>query len=253
VPILHEDDDVIVLAKPAGLLTSTNERERRPTVAAKLTAYLKETSPKSQIGVIHRLDRDASGLLVFTKNPKAYHNLKRQFFHHTVDRVYTAVVEGLPSPKSGRIQNLLYELPNGRVVQISDRSKGQIAITDFEVVRTQGIPPSRRRQPPIELPLHDDPVQPWAYRSLVRVKLETGRKHQIRAHFASRKTPIVGDPLYGPDPEPVSPLLLAATELSFDHPTTGERMTFRMDTPPAILAIFPEVKPDVSAQAGTSS
>src|SRR5215217_2822780 len=66
VPILHEDDDVIVIAKPAGVLTSTNEREKRPTVAAKLKAYLEATSPESQIGIIHRLDRDASGLLVFT-------------------------------------------------------------------------------------------------------------------------------------------------------------------------------------------
>jgi 23S rRNA pseudouridine1911/1915/1917 synthase len=95
-------------------------------------------------------------------------------------------------------------------------------------------------------------VQPWAYRSLVRVKLETGRKHQIRAHFASRKTPIVGDPLYGPDPEPVSPLLLAATELSFDHPATNERMTFRMDTPAEILEIFPKEEETPTGDSGVS-
>jgi 23S rRNA pseudouridine1911/1915/1917 synthase len=238
--ILHEDDDVIVLIKPAGLLTSTNERERRPTVAAKLTAYLAETSPQSRIGIVHRLDRDASGLIVFSKNAKAYHYLKHQFYHHTVERLYTAVVEGLPSPKSGKIENLLFELPTGQVVQISDSSKGQISITEYEVIQTLDIPKGRRRQPPIELPLHDTQVQPWAHRSLLRVKLETGRKHQIRAHFAARKTPIVGDRLYGPDPEPVSPLLLAATSLAFDHPTTGERMKFKAPLPKEILALFPD-------------
>ena len=242
IEIVHEDDDVIVLIKPAGLLTSTNERERRPTLAAKLTAYLEQTSPQSRIGIVHRLDRDASGLIVFSKNAKAYHYLKHQFYHHTVERLYTAVVEGLPSPKKGKIENLLFELPTGKVVQISDSSKGQISITEYEVVATLDIPKGRRRQPPIELPLHNTPVQPWAHRSLLRVKLETGRKHQIRAHFAARKTPIVGDRLYGPDPTPVSPLMLAATSLAFDHPTTGERMKFEAPPPKEILALFPDAK-----------
>jgi 23S rRNA pseudouridine1911/1915/1917 synthase len=238
-PILHEDEDVLVIVKPAGLLTSTNEREKRPTVAAMLRAYLASTDPEARLGIIHRLDRDASGLLVFSKHNGAYEHLKSQFYHHTVERLYTAVVEGQPTPKSGTIQNLLYELPTGLVVQISDQSKGQIAITDYETVRMLSIPPSRRRQPPIELPLHDKPAQPWAHRSLLRVKLQTGRKHQIRAHFAARKTPIVGDPFYGPDPTPVSPLLLAATGLSFDHPRTGERIKFEIDPPEGVLKLFP--------------
>jgi 23S rRNA pseudouridine1911/1915/1917 synthase len=238
-PILHEDEDLLVIVKPAGLLTSTNEREKRPTVAAMLKAYLAATSPDAKLGIIHRLDRDASGLLVFSKNNVAFQSLKSQFYHHTVERLYTAVIEGLPTPKSGTIENLLYELPTGLVVQITDRSKGQIAVTDYETLRVLDIPKDRRRQPPIELPLHDKPAQPWAHRSLIKVKLQTGRKHQIRAHFAARKTPIVGDPLYGPDPEPVSPLLLAATTLSFDHPRSGERMTFQVDPPKEITALFP--------------
>jgi len=237
--ILHEDEDVLVIVKPPGLLTSTNEREKRPTVAAMLRGYLAATDPKARLGIIHRLDRDASGLLVFSKHNGAYEHLKSQFYHHTVERIYTAVVEGQPTPKSGTVENLLYELPTGLVVQITDKSKGQIAITHYETLRMLSIPPSRRRQPPIELPLHDKPAQPWAHRSLLRVKLQTGRKHQIRAHFASRKTPIVGDPFYGPDPTPVSPLLLAATGLAFDHPHTGERMKFEIDPPDEVIALFP--------------
>jgi 23S rRNA pseudouridine1911/1915/1917 synthase len=250
-PIVFEDADILVIHKPAGLLTSTNEREKRPTAVAELRNYLAETDPKAKVGIIHRLDRDASGLLVFTKHNEAFASLKSQFYHHTVERLYTIVLEGLPTPQKGTIENLLYELPTGLVVQIQDRSKGQIAVTDFETIRTLRIPPSRRRQPPIELPLHDKPVDPWSHRSLVRVKLQTGRKHQIRAHFAARKTPIVGDRLYGPDPEPVSPLLLAATSLAFDHPRTGERMKFEIEVPEAIRKVFADAGEDVKGQSST--
>jgi 23S rRNA pseudouridine1911/1915/1917 synthase len=248
--VLHEDEDVMVIVKPAGLLTSTNEREKRPTVAAMLRAYLMATEPNARLGIIHRLDRDARGLLVFSKNNGAYEHLKSQFYHHTVERLYTAVVEGQPTPKSGTIENLLYELPTGLVVQITDKSKGQIAVTHYETLQTLSIPPSRRRQPPIELPLHDKPAQPWAHRSLLRVKLQTGRKHQIRAHFAARKTPIVGDPFYGPDPTPVSPLLLAATGLAFDHPRTGERMKFEINPPEEVTALFP---PEAGDKSGNNA
>jgi 23S rRNA pseudouridine1911/1915/1917 synthase len=238
--ILYEDDDLLVLVKPAGLLTSTTAREKRPTLANMLKNYLAENQPRANLGIIHRLDRDASGLLVFSKNPDAYDHLKNQFYHHTVDRIYTVVVEGLPTPKAGRIENFLYELPTGKVVTVVDQSKGQIARTDYETLAKLDIPKERRRQPPIELPLHHKPVEPWAHRSLLKVTLQTGRKHQIRAHLAARKTPIVGDRMYGPDPEPVSPLLLAATTLAFDHPATGERLTFTIDPPREIRALFPE-------------
>src|SRR5205085_12456823 len=131
----------------------------------------------------------ASGLLVFTKNPKAYHHLKRQFFHHTVDRVYTAVTEGIPTPRDGRIENFMVERPDGRVVRVLDKSKGRVSVTEYKTLRTL-----KRKKPLPTL-------------ALLRVKLYTGRKHQIRAQFAARKTPIVGDPLYGTEADPESRLL----------------------------------------------
>src|SRR5439155_11450570 len=196
-PILHEDQDLIVVLKPPGLLTSTNARERRPTLAAKLKEYLAASEPSARLGVIHRLDRDASGLLVFTKNGAAYANLKRQFFHHTVDRIYTAVIEGVPTPREGRIENFLMELPDGRVVRVQDPRRGQLSVTEYQMIKTV------KRKKPL------GPI------SLLRVKLQTGRKHQIRAHFAARKTPIVGDAMYGTATEPETRLLLAATSLAF--------------------------------------
>jgi 23S rRNA-/tRNA-specific pseudouridylate synthase len=241
--IFYEDNDLLVVLKPSGLLTSTNEREKRPTLVGMLTEYLRQTSPRSRIGVIHRLDKDASGLLVFTKNARTYHNLKRQLFHRTVERVYTAVIEGVPTPKDGRIENRLMELHDGRVVRTDDRSEGQMAVTNYQMLAKRRVP--KKGTPPTpgeaagDVPLRD--MTKETHVSLLKIKLHTGRKHQIRAHFAARKTPILGDPLYGPNPEPPIRLLLAATALAFDHPYTGKRLTFEIEPSKEIRSIFPDV------------
>jgi 23S rRNA pseudouridine1911/1915/1917 synthase len=246
--IVHEDDDILVVLKPAGLLTSTTQRETRPTLAAMLTQYLIETSPGSRIGIIHRLDRDASGLLVFTKNAKAYHSLKKQLFNRTVDRVYTAVIEGVPTPKDGRIQNYLMELPTGIVVRTDDPSKGQFAVTDYELLGKVRLPRPKtvKKKPPAGTKARprtqDAPDEPPTHLSLLRIKLRTGRKHQIRAHFAARRTPIHGDPLYGPNPHPTIRMLLAATGLSFDHPRSKNRVSFEVEPPKEMRALFPAVE-----------
>jgi 23S rRNA pseudouridine1911/1915/1917 synthase len=233
--ILHEDADVIVILKPPGLLTSTTKREKRATAAGKLEEYLAATDPRARVGVIHRLDRDASGLLVFSKHTAAYHHLKAQFFHHTVERVYTAVVEGIPQPPSGTIKSHLIERADGKVVPTSNRSKADAAITNYQTVQTikVALPGSTKLQAI----------------SLVRVTLETGRKHQIRAHFATKKTPIVGDPMYGPLKRPPTRLMLAATILEFDHPKTGQRVRFEIKPPREIAALFPSAPPHVKPTA----
>jgi 23S rRNA pseudouridine1911/1915/1917 synthase len=206
--IIHEDEDVLVVWKPPGLLTSTVAREWRPTAIAIVRAYLADREPRARPGIVHRLDRDASGLLVFSKNNPAHHSLKKQFFHHTVEREYLAVVHGTVNPPKGTIESYLVELSDGAVRDTQNQSKGQKAITHYEVVR-QG-------------PKH----------AAVRVRLETGRKHQIRAHFAQRKNPVVGDVLYEGPQKPGTRLLLAAIKLAFDHPRSGERMSFQ--TPPPV-------------------
>ena len=214
-PIVHEDDDVLVIDKPAGLLTNTGPREKRPTALALVRAYVLERSPRARVGLIHRLDRDASGLLVFSKNHAAYESLKTQFFHHTVERVYTAVVRGTPEPPAGRIESRLLELADGRVVTTRQHAKGQRAITDYET-------------------LHSSPE-----RSVLRVKLLTGRKHQIRAHLAQRGHPILNDPLYS-DEKPAGRLMLVATGLSIDHPGTGRPLSLRVEPPPEVVRVLAE-------------
>jgi 23S rRNA pseudouridine1911/1915/1917 synthase len=215
-PIVYEDADVLVIDKPAGLLTSTVPREPRPTALALVRTYLAKREPQARVGLIHRLDRDASGLLVFSKNDQAYQSLKRQFFRHTVDRVYLAVVREKLNPRAGRIESRLVELPDGTVRSSRRPDSGERAISDYQVIRTErGL-------------------------SLVRVTLQTGRKHQIRVHLSERGAPIVGDPVYAPNDEAHSAprLLLAAVELAFDHPRTTKRCNFKIAAPDEIKARF---------------
>ena len=210
--IVYEDADVLVVDKPAGLLTSTVPRERRPTLLAAVRAYVLAREPRARVGLIHRLDRDASGLLVFSKNDAAYQSLKSQFFHHTVHRVYLAVTEGVPNPREGRIASRLEERADGTVYSTRDPRKGEQAVMHYEVVEVDGK------------------------RALVRVRLETGRKHQIRVHLAQRGTPILGDSVYGKDAA-ASRLMLAAVKLSFIHPRTGKEVALEIAAPKEFEAL----------------
>lgn len=204
--LLFEDDDLLVVNKPPGLLTSTVPRERRPTLAATLRDYLHKTNPRARLGIIHRLDRDASGLLVFSKNHVSFRSLKNQFFHHTVIREYHAIVHGSPNPPAGRIESRLVERADGTVHPTRQHGKGELAITHYETLRTE------------------------KNLSLLRLRLETGRKHQIRVHLRSRNLPILGDRLYNPD-EKTTRLMLCATRLTFTHPRTHASMTFKIPLP----------------------
>jgi RluA family pseudouridine synthase len=209
--IVHEDPDLLVVNKPPGLLTSTVPREKRLTLLALVRDYVAANDSAARVGLIHRLDRDASGLLVFSKNHDAYRSLKQQFFDHTVERVYTAIVRGVPTPPAGRIESRLVERADGTVYSTPRHGTGEHAVTDYETVE------SRRG------------------RSVLRVKLHTGRKHQIRVHLSERGVPIVGDPMYFSkdrrSAEPAPRLLLAATRLSLTHPRSGKPLTFEVPPP----------------------
>ncbi len=207
---VHEDQDVIVVEKPPGLLTSTNARERRPTTLALVARHVRP----SEAFVVHRLDRDAAGLLVLAKNHASERRLKDQFFHHSVERRYVAVVPGVMRPARGRIESDLVERADGTVRSTRPGERGKHAVTDY-VVRREA-----------------------RNRSLIDVTLQTGRKHQIRAHLAERGHPLVGDVLYGGTKTPGGRLGLAAVHLAFDHPRSGARLSFSIEPPDELLALI---------------
>jgi len=200
--IVFEDRDILVIDKPAGLLTSTVPREPRPTALAILQA----ARPKDKIGVAHRLDRDASGLLIFSKNQLALNALKRQFARHSATRIYLSMVSPPPPHKRGRIESALVEWADGSVHSTRAPGRGRRAVTEYEQIRRGGV---------------------WA---LLRVKLHTGRKHQIRAHLSELGCPIVGDEVYHGKPH-TGGLMLAAIELHVDHPRTGRPVKWQIEPP----------------------
>ena len=172
-------------------------------------------------GIVHRLDKDTSGVMVAAKTDAAHAGLAEQFSRHDVERLYIALVRGAPHPSRGRIETLIGRSPNDRKKMAVLKSGGRVAITHYAAERSFG--PQER---------------PSASR--VACRLETGRTHQIRVHLASRGVPCLGDPVYGSGPPTPSVRAaiaeaglqrqaLHAAVLGFRHPTTGE--TLRFETP----------------------
>jgi len=209
--VLFEDDDIIVAEKPAGLLTIATDREKRQTLYAFLYEYLKRKHAPEQIFIVHRLDREASGLLVFAKTKEAKYHLQEQFKEHSTDRIYVAVAENQMARDTYTFESYLAENAFHRSYSTPDRRKGSHAITHVTVLKRS------------------------AHRTLVEVKLETGRKHQIRVHLAEKGFPIVGDRAYGSSSSPIRRMALHAANLAFTHPRTGKRMEFH-SPPPASFA-----------------
>jgi 23S rRNA pseudouridine1911/1915/1917 synthase len=213
--ILHEDDDVIVVLKANGLLTVATERERELTAQAFLNVYLREKG-EERIHVVHRLDRETSGVLVFAKNFPAREKLKEKFAAHDVDRVYVAIIEGTLSPERGTISSYLAEDRSLRMRSVTNDPDAKLAVTHYRTIESGK----------------------W---SMLEVTLETGRKNQIRAHLSEAGHPIAGDQLYGSNLNPLGRLGLHAKLLGFDHPTTGKRMTFTAALPKQFRELFPKV------------
>lgn len=203
--VVHDDPEFVIVDKPQGLLTSTNAREKRPTALKILERHAQVNGQR--VFLIHRLDRDASGILVFARSSKARDALKRDFGRHDIDRFYLARVRGIPEQPFGTIDLDLVERADGTVRPTKEGERGELAATRYVV-------------------LESDEDSSW-----LLVKLETGRKHQIRAHLAAIGHPLLHDPLYDEERDEKAKMMLRATILGITHPKTKERVRFTASWP----------------------
>ncbi len=205
--VLYEDKDILVVDKPAGLLAVSTEREKSRTAHSLLTDYIRTGCGRSRkrLFVVHRLDRDTSGTLIFAKSEEAMHRLKAGW--KQTEKKYLAVVHGKCEKSSGTITTYLAEDKDYNVYSTSDSTKGRLSHTAYKVLRvTKGF-------------------------SLLEVALLTGRKNQIRVHLAGIGHPIVGDTKYGKEDESQRRMALHARSISFKHPFSGKQLTFEAAVP----------------------
>lgn len=211
--IVFEDEHIIVIDKSAGLLSVSTGVEGE-TALGILSEYVKKKNPQNKIFVVHRLDRDTSGLLLFSKSERIQSLLQNSWQTSVTERTYYAVVEGTIKKPADTIKTYLYESNVYFMHVTNDPEKGELAITHYKVLKTS-----------VEY-------------SLLEVNLETGKKNQIRVHMQSIGHPVIGDKKYGTGANPIGRLGLHAGVLAFVHPETREPMRFVSKMPASFLRLF---------------
>jgi 23S rRNA pseudouridine1911/1915/1917 synthase len=201
--LLYQDEDLVVINKPEFLLSVATDFEKGKTAHAILK---KEFRPK-KIYVVHRLDQDTSGVMLFALNEEAHRALKSEFEKHNVERCYAAIVEGLVHEKAGTWKSYLYEDGNYIVHSTEDPKKGELAVTHYKLCSTS---------------------QKYSWLDL---RLETGKKNQIRVHCKDAGHSVVGDKKYGAESDPIKRLALHAYLLAFRHPKTKKMLRFKSPIP----------------------
>jgi len=212
--VLYEDRDILVVDKVSGLLTVSTGKVREDTAYYRLTTYVRKGNQKSKnrVFIVHRLDKDTSGVLVFARSESAKRYLQKEW--QGFKKTYVAVVHGTLREKEGVITSYLAENRAHRVYSVADPRKGRLARTGDRVVRE-----SRQY-------------------SLLEIDLLTGRKNQIRVHLADRGHPVVGDRKYGERDKGARRLALHASSITFSHPHTHEDMTFQARVPPYLGSLL---------------
>ncbi len=205
--IVYEDDDIIVANKGYGLLSIGTDKIKDGTAYSILREYVKWSNPRNKIFIVHRLDRDTSGLMMFAKNEQAKDALQHNWNNMVLNRKYLAVVEGRMEPAQGVIRSYLAENAEHMVYSTDDEQQGKLAVTRYTTIASKnGF-------------------------SLLEVELDTGRKNQIRVHMKESGHPISGDRRYGAGPSPIHRMALHASTLRFVHPVTRKEMSFSTPVP----------------------
>lgn len=201
--LVYEDDDIIVADKGYGLLSVGTGKSNEGTAYSIIRDYLKLKDPSNKIFVVHRLDRDTSGLIMFAKNVEAKEAMQHNWNNMVLERKYIAVVEGTPEPKEGTVKNYLKQNSAFGVYSVEEPEEdAKLAVTRYKTLRSAGG------------------------FSTMELQLDTGRKNQIRVHMHDLGTPIAGDRRYGGHPSPYKRMALHASTLRFIHPITRKALSF---------------------------
>lgn len=207
--IIYEDNDIIVINKNSDRVVHPAPGHHNDTIVNALLAHADDLSAINGIkrpGIVHRLDKDTSGLLIAAKNDRAHKDLAKQFKNREVDKYYLALLDGILPYKKGKIDAPIGRDPNHRKKMAVRKRKSKKAVSRFKILET------------------------FKEHTLVEVKIETGRTHQIRVHFSYLGYPVTGDKRYGSKNKPgAERQLLHAKKLVIRHPKTGEKMTFEAD------------------------
>jgi len=212
--IVYEDSDIIVIDKQSGLLSIATTKEKQQTAYSILSEHIKKKDPKSRIFIVHRLDKETSGLMLFAKSQAIKDKLQNSWQEIVTERSYVVVVEGLVEKGEGVISSWLTEGKNMIVYSNKTPNNGKKAITHFRVLKRKNI------------------------YSLLEVTLKTGRKNQIRVHMQDLKHSVIGDKKYGATTNPINRLGLHAHVLAFMHPVTGIEKRFQTDIPREFMQLF---------------
>jgi 23S rRNA pseudouridine1911/1915/1917 synthase len=225
VKIIYEDKSVIVIHKEDGLLSMATENGNDVTAYSLLSKYVKAQHFSNRIFIIHRLDRDTSGIMMFAKSQQIQEILQGEWNDNVTERTYLAIVEGIPDKEKDTISSYLRESKAYKVHSSKMPVEGaQKAITHYETVMSTKM------------------------YSLLKVNLETGKKNQIRVHMQDIGHPVVGDKKYGSEQNPIKRLGLHAWVLAFTHPVTKEQMRFQTELPAKFRRIFPNAFKDQQKQ-----
>lgn len=212
--IIYEDDDIIVVDKPSGLLSMASNKEKKKTTYNLVRDYLMQTNKNNKVFIVHRLDKDTSGVLILAKNLKAKSMFQNAWSTNVLTKEYIAVVEGHPKANKGTIKTYLKENDEGYVYSVKSGKEGKIAITSFEKIK------ENKRY------------------TMLKVLIKTGRKNQIRVHLKELGYPIVGDKKYGSGLDPVKRLCLHARKLELINPINNEKMVFESKIPFLLEALM---------------
>ena len=213
-PIIYEDDEMIVINKPSGLLSIASDKEKGSTAYRMLTDYVQQKDKHNRIFVVHRLDEDTSGVLMVAKNQKLQQALQDDWNNLVSKRGYYAIVEGIPKEKKGTITSYLKKNAQNMMYSSKKKGDGQYAITNYEVIKTSD-----------------------KY-SLLDVNIDSGRKNQIRVHLGDIGHHVIGDDKYGNPSNPLKRLGLHAYQLDLKHPLNGKKLSFKAPMPKEFMSLF---------------